>query len=115
MKTQPGAFPPSYEPPFAFCLMDSYMRFTKVSPMFAQLTGYSVEELSNMGAQEIVALESMETALESLERADELGWSHHEITFHKKDGTPVRAHIDTFHVMEDRYIACVREVECPGP
>lgn len=81
--------------------------------MFAELTGYSVEELASMGVQEIVALESMEAALESLDHADDLGWSHHVVTFYRKDGMPVKARVDTFHVTEDRYMACVRDVQLP--
>jgi PAS domain-containing protein len=106
--------PPACRTSFAFCLMDSYMRFQGVSPKFAEMTGYPVRELIGMGVLEIVALESTETVLTSLEDVDNQGWSRYTAIFFRKDGTPVQADIGTFCGKENRYIACVQKVLAVG-
>jgi len=98
------------EPLYAFCLLDPFMRFTQVSPVVAELTGYSVEELSCMGLQEIVSLESMEATLMAFEKIDSLGWSHHTAHFHRKDGVAAEARIDAIRMTDNQYLGWIREV-----
>lgn len=105
-----GAIP--FDPPQAFAIVDSFLRFTQVSSLLAELTGYSIEELSHMGAQEIVSLESMEAALRSLDQIDQSGWTHHDVTIYRKDGLPVKTHVDTFRLNENQYLSCFNE-RCP--
>ncbi|MBP1626238.1 MAG: hypothetical protein H6Q00_713 [Holophagaceae bacterium] len=100
----------SVEPLYAFCLLDPFMRFIQVSPVIAELTGYSVEELSCMGLQEIVALESMEATLLAFEKIDSLGWSHHTAHFYRKDGIVAEARIDAIRLTDDQYLGWIREV-----
>lgn len=98
------------EPLYAFCLLDPFMRFLQVSPVVAELTGYSVEELSFMGLQEIIALDSMESTLTAFERIDSLEWSHHTVRFYRKDGVEAEARLDTIQLMDDQYLMWIREV-----
>lgn len=100
----------SVEPLYAFCILDPFMRFTQVSPVIAELTGYSVEELSCMGLQEIVVLDSMEATITAFEKIDGLGWSHHTVRFYRKDGIEAEARIDAIQLLDNQYLAWVREV-----
>lgn len=105
----------SVEPLHAFCLLDPFMRFVQISPVVAELTGYSVAELSCMGLQEIVALDSMEATLSDFEKVDGLGWSHHTMRFYRKDGVEAEARIDAIRLLDDQYLAWVQEVRIkPG-
>jgi len=104
----------SFEPLFAFCLMDPFMRFTQVSPAVAELTGYSVGELCCMGVQEVVALDSLEAIVEAFDKVDHLGWSHFLVPFYRKDGVRVEARVDTIRLAEDRYMWWIREVRIPA-
>lgn len=98
------------EPLYAFCILDPFLRFVQVSPVIAELTGYSVSELSCMGLQEIVALESMEATLAAFEQVDSLGWSHHTANLYRKDGVEVEARMDAIRVSEDQFLSWIREV-----
>ncbi|WP_005035621.1 PAS domain-containing protein [Holophaga foetida] len=100
----------SVEPLYAFCILDPFMRFTQVSPVVAELTGYAVAELSCMGLQEIVALESMEATLTAFEKIDGLGWSHQTVRFYRKDGVKAEARIDTIRLTDDQYLVWFREI-----
>jgi len=101
------------EPVYAFCLVDPAMRFTQASPAMAELTGYSIEELGHMGIQEIIALESLESAMEAFEQVDRFGWSHYASRFYRKDGVAAEIRLDLIQLSEELYLAWVREVRVP--
>jgi len=104
----------AFEPLFAFCLMDPFMRFSLASPAVAELTGYSVAELGRMGVQEIVDLESLESTMEAFDKVDRLDWSHYTVPFYRKDGVHVEAQVDTIRLAEDRYLWWIREIRVPA-
>nr|WP_320133505.1 PAS domain-containing protein [uncultured Holophaga sp.] len=98
------------EPLYAFCVLDPFLRFVQVSPVIAELTGYTVNELCCMGLQEIIALESMEATLAAFEHVDALDWSHHTAKLYRKDGVPAEVRMDAIRVSEDQYLGWIREI-----
>lgn len=95
----------------AFCIVDGDGRFLEVNEAFAQMSGFSMEELRAMTVRDIEARESAEEVMRHVGEIIEQGYDRFETLHRRKDGSLLWAEVSTNYLRDSGQMFCfIRDI-----
>ncbi|MFP4054158.1 MAG: PAS domain S-box protein [Phycisphaerae bacterium] len=96
--------------PFGVFIADLEGLYREVNPAAERISGYSGEELRNMGIADLIAPESRDSCLDHFRRAVETGHAQGQEAFLRKDGEIRWWSVDAVKLSEERILGFVQDV-----
>jgi len=94
-----------------FWLADSHGKIVDVNQVFADMVGYSKDELTKMDIADIEAAESPEDVEKHIQKIMQQGSDHFESLHRKKDGSTIEVDISLIFLKpENLFVAFIRDV-----
>jgi len=96
--------------PIAIFVADATARYVDVNPAACQMTGYSKQELLQIGIPGLIGGEEADVDLSPFDRLKQTGTASDEILLHKRDGSELWVIIDAVALAPDRLVAFCTDV-----